>query len=469
MSVTPEPFSIVDAPGKRWLLGHAREFKRHPLETMTRWRDSCGDFVRFALGPKELYLLSHPSLAEEVLVKQADVFQKVYDPTKPTGLALVLGNGLLTSGGELWRRQRKLIQPMFQRARVARLSAQMVEAGEQMLARWAQRRRGEPCDVAAEMMQLALEVVTRTMFSTSVLKDVASLGPALLVLIRYAFRSFHNPFGLPLWVPTSSNREFLQARQLVDRMIYGLIEERRRSGVKHDDLLDTLLCAVDAETGAGLSREQQRDELLTIAAAGHETTANALTWTWYLLAINPGAAARLQEELAEVLKGRAPTMEDLPRLSFTRSVFEEALRLYPPAPAVQRRAIKGTTVGGRSLPAGSLVVVSVWNIHRHPAFWEQPERFDPDRFAANRTADDHHLAFLPFGAGPRTCIGNHFAMVEGVLLLALIAQRYELTLAPGQRVEMELAVTLRPRHGLSMILQPRGPAARRPTAVIDQS
>ncbi|HSE57171.1 MAG TPA: cytochrome P450 [Nitrospiraceae bacterium] len=456
MPPTPEPFSIVEAPGKRWFLGHVLEFKRNPLETMTLWRERCGDFVRFSLGPKELYLLSHPALAEEVLVKQADVFQKVYDPNRPTGLALVLGNGLLTSGGELWRRQRKLIQPMFQRARVARLSAQMVEAGEQMLARWAQRRPGEPCDVAAEMMQLALEVVTRTMFSTSVLKDVASLGPALLVLIRYAFRAFHNPFRLPLWVPTAANREFLRAKHLVDRLIYGLIEERRRSGVKPDDLLDLLLSAVDAETGTGLSPEQQRDELLTIAAAGHETTANALTWTWYLLASYPAAATRLREELSDVLGGRAPTMDDLPRLPFTRSVFEEALRLYPPAPAVQRRAIKDTTVGGRLLPAGSLVVVSLWNIHRHPGFWKQPERFDPDRFAADRTAHDHHLAFLPFGAGPRTCIGNHFAMVEGVLLLALIAQRYDLTLVPGQKVEIELAVTLRPKNGLPMIVRPRG-------------
>ena len=456
MAVTPEQFSIVDAPGKRWFLGHVLEFKRNPLETMTLWRERCGDFVRFSLGRKELYLLSHPSLAEEVLVKQADVFQKVYDPAKPTGLALVLGNGLLTSGGELWRRQRKLIQPMFQRARVARQSAQMVEAGEQMLVRWARRPAGEPCDVAAEMMQLALEVVTRTMFSASVLKDVAFLGPALLVLIRYAFRSFHNPFRIPLWVPTASNREFLRARQLVDRMIYGLIEERLRSGVKQDDLLDLLLSAVDADTGAGLSKEQQRDELLTIAAAGHETTANALTWTWYLLASHPAAATRLRKELSDVLGGRAPTMDDLPRLSFTRTVFEEALRLYPPAPAVQRRAIKDTTVGGRPLPAGSLVVVSLWNLHRHPAFWEQPERFDPDRFAASRAGHDRHLAFLPFGAGPRTCIGNHFALVEGVLLLALIAQRYELTLVPGQKVETELAVTLRPRHGLPMILKPRG-------------
>lgn len=455
MPETSQQFSIVDAPGKRWLLGHVLEFKRSPLATMTRWRERCGDFVRFSLGPKDLHLLSHPVLAEEVLVKQADVFAKVYDPNRPTGLALVLGNGLLTSGGELWRRQRRLIQPMFQRARVARMSIQMVEAAEQMLARWAQRRPGEPCDVAAEMMQLALEVVTRTMFSTSLLKDVGSLGPSLLVLIRYAFRSFHNPVRLPLWVPTASNREFLRAKQLVDRMIYGLIEERRRSGARRDDLLDALLWTVDPETGKGLSEQQQRDELLTIAAAGHETTANALTWTWYLLAGNPTAAFRLREELADVLGGRAPTIDDLPRLSYTRAVFEEALRLYPPAPAVQRRATRDTAVGGQPLPAGSIVLVSLWNIHRHPAFWEQPEQFDPDRFAGHRAGSDHHAAFLPFGSGPRTCIGNHFAMVEGVLLLALIAQRYELYLVPDARVEMELAVTLRPRYGLPMILRPR--------------
>ena len=456
MSIASEQFSIVNAPRKRWLLGHVLEFKRNPLETMTAWRADCGDFVRFALGPREMYLLSHPVLAEDVLVKQADVFVKVYDPNRPTGLGLVLGNGLLTSGGELWRRQRRLIQPMFQRARVARMSAQMIEAGEEMLARWARRPAGESCDVAAEMMQLALEVVTRTMFSTSVLKDVGSLGPALLVLIRYAFRSFHNPLRVPLWVPTPSNREFLRAKELVDRMIYGLIEERRRSGTRQDDLLDALLWAVDAETGERLSEQQQRDELLTIAAAGHETTANALSWTWYLLATHPDVCARLQKELAAVLGGRAPTMEDLPRLLFTRAVFEESLRLYPPAPAVQRRAVRDTMVGGQPLTAGSIVLVSLWNLHRHPAFWEQPERFNPDRFAGDRTGSDHHVAFLPFGSGPRTCVGNHFAMVEGVLLLALIAQRYELTLLPGQRVEMELAVTLRPRHGLPMVLHQRG-------------
>jgi cytochrome P450 len=284
---------------------------------------------------------------------------------------------------------------------------------------------------------------------------VGSLGPALLVLIRYAFRSFHHPLRVPLWVPISSNREFIRAKQLVDRMIYGLIEERRQSGARHDDLLDALLYTIDAETGEGLSIQQQRDELLTIAAAGHETTANALTWIWNLLATHPDVSAQLQEELVAVLGGRAPTMEDLPRLLFTRAVFEESLRLYPPAPAVQRRAVRDTTVGGQPLPAGSIVLVSLWNLHRHPAFWEQPERFNPDRFADHRTGSDHHVAFLPFGSGPRTCIGNHFAMVEGVLLLALIAQRYELTLVPGRRVEMELAVTLRPRHGLHMMLRPR--------------
>lgn len=442
-------------PKGRVLLGHLLEFRRRPLETMAAWQRQYGDLVRFKLGPRTFYLLSHPDLAEEVLLQRHEIFDKVYQPNKPTGLALVLGNGLLTSTGEMWRKHRRMIQPIFHRSRMALMAQTMIEAGERMLDRWKERHSSEPLDVASEMMQVTLEIITQTMSSTSVLKDVEKLQPALRVLLRHAFNAFHNPLRLPGWVPTLANLQFKRAKVMLDELMYGLIAERRRSGERHDDLLDRLLHARDEATGTGLSDRQLRDEMLTIFSAGHETTANALTWTWYLLSMHPQMLARLHSELAEVLNGRPPTEEDLPRLSYTRALFEEALRVYPPVPAIQRRVTTDTTLAGCRLPAGSIILISIRNIHRHPDFWDEPDRFDPDRFMQEQARPRHRLAFLPFGAGPRTCVGNYFAMVEGPLLLALIAQQYDLKLVPGHPVDSEVMVTLRPRYGLMMTLHPR--------------
>jgi cytochrome P450 len=399
-------------------------------------------------------LISHPDLAEEALLHKPDDFAKIYDPDKPTGLGLVLGNGLLTSEGALWKKNRRLIQPVFQRPRMGAMAKEMLSAGEDLLKRWDALDLRRPVDIAVEMIKVTLDVITRTMFSASLLHQVGRLAPALDTLIRYAFRSFHNPFRLPLWVPTPANRAFQEAKASVDRLIYGLIRERRASGSRRNDLLDQLLHAVDPDTGLGLTDEQLRDELLTIAAAGHETTANALSWAWYLLA-HADVRARLYEELANVLGTRKPTIDDIPRLVYTRSVFEETLRLYPPAPALQRKAVRDTSLGGYPIVAGSLVIIGVWNIHRHPNFWDGPETFRPERFAEATETARHRLAWMPFGAGHRTCVGNHFAMIEGPLLLALIAQRYELAIPPGQTVEPEVAVTVRPKDGLKMIIRRR--------------
>lgn len=449
------PFVLRDAPRGRLLFGHLTEFRRHPLETMAAWQRERGDLVRFKLGPRRFYLLSHPDLAEEVLIHKPEVFDKVYQPNKPTGLALILGNGLLTSTGEVWRKHRRIIQPIFHRGRMTLMAQRMIEVGERLLDRWRQQDPDKPVDIASEMMQVTLEIITQTMSSTSVLKDIDELRSALQALLRYAFNSMHNPVRVPDWVPTRSNREFRRAKALMDQLIYGLIAERRRSGEPHDDLLDMLLRARDEETGAGLNDRQLRDEMSTIFSAGHETTANALSWTWYLLATHPEVRVRLHDELARVLDGRRPAGDDVPRLTYTQAVFEEALRLYPPAPAVQRRVTAETTLGGYHLPVGSIVLVSIRNIHRHPDFWEEPERFTPDRFLQDETKSRHRLAYLPFGAGSRVCVGSHFALVEGPLLLALIAQQYDLNLVPGHPVEPELTVTLRPRYGLLMTRQKR--------------
>ncbi|MDF0675898.1 MAG: cytochrome P450 [Nitrospira sp.] len=452
MQAPVSPFTLVDVPGGVPLLGHLGAFKRAPLETIYGWWRRHGDALRFRLGPKTLYLLSHPNLVEEIFVQQSDRFVKVYDPQRPVGLALVLGNGLVTSSGEVWKRHRRIIQPVFHRSRMAAMADRMAQVGEQRVAGWADRE-GQPVDIAAEMMQLALEVISQTMFTTSMAQHIGQISHALRVSLKYAFDSFHNPLRLPSWVPTPRNREFRSVMQFMDGLIYGLLAERRRTGATYGDLLDLLLQARDEETGIGLSDQELRDEALTIFAAGHETTANALAWTWYLLSTHPEAKARFHEEVDRVLQGRTPNADDLQHLPYTRAVFEESLRLYPPAPVVQRKAATNTTVGGLALPVGALVFVGIYNLHRHPAFWPNPEQFLPERWLDGERPSSRY-AYLPFGAGPRACVGIHFASVEGPLLLALIGRRYDLQLAQ-ETVEPELMVTLRPKGGIRMTLNPR--------------
>ncbi len=452
MANSAPSFTLVDVPGGMPLFGHAGTFKKNPLQTISAWWRQHGDALRFRLGPKTLHLFSHPDLADEILIHQSDKFVKVYDPRRPVGLALVLGNGLVTSSGEVWKRHRRIIQPIFHRSRMAAMADRMAQVGEQRIAGWADHA-GKPVDIATEMMLLALEVISQTMFTTSMTQHTAQISHALRVSLKYAFDSFHNPLHPPKWLPTARNREFRQVMEFMDGLVYGLLTERRRSGEQHGDLLDQLLQARDEETGAGLSDQELRDEALTIFAAGHETTANALAWTWYLLATHPEAKARFHEEVDRVLNGRTPSADDLPHLPYTRALFDESLRLFPPAPAIQRKTLTSTTIGGLTLPPGAIVLIGVHNLHRHPAFWRDPERFLPERWLdGERPAA--RCAYLPFGAGPRACVGTHFAAIEGPLLLALIGRHYDLQLAQ-QHVEPELMVTLRPKGGIRMTLQPR--------------
>ncbi|MGC3972806.1 MAG: cytochrome P450 [Nitrospira sp.] len=323
-------FTLIDVPGGLPWLGHLRSFKHRPLRTMSEWWRRHGDALRFRLGPKTVHLFSHPALAEEVLLSQSERFGKVYEQQRPTGLALVLGNGLVTSSGEVWKRHRRIIQPVFHRSRMASMADRMVQVGMQRLAGWAAHGE-QPVDIAAEMMQLTLEVISQTMFHTSVAQHMDQISYSLRVSLKYAFDSFHNPLRLPAWVPTARNREFGRAMQFMDTLIYELVAARRQSGALHDDLLNLLLQARDEETGLGLSDQELRDESLTIFAAGHETTANALAWTWYLLATHPEVKTRFHAEVDRVLHGRTPTADDLQHLPYTRAIFDESLRLFPGA------------------------------------------------------------------------------------------------------------------------------------------
>ncbi len=414
----------------------------------TRLAREHGDVALVGMGPEKIVLVSHPDLVREVLVAQSRRFMK--------GRALqeakrILGEGLLTSEGELHLRQRRLVQPLFHAERLGGYGDVMVDLAGRTAERW---RPGEAVDVAAEMQRLTLAVVGRTLFDADVEGAARDVGEALTTSLEM-MDLFMLPFaGLRERLPLPSTRRFRAARERLDTIIYGMIEERRgRAG--GEDLLSLLLEARDEE-GAPMSERQVRDESMTLFLAGHETTAQALAWTWYLLSENPEAERRLHAELDEVLGGRPPTAADVPALELTRRVLAESMRLYPPAWVVGRRALEDVELGGYRVPAGTLTVVSQWVTHRDPRWWPDPLRFEPDRFTPEGEAARPRHAYFPFGAGTRMCIGERFAWMEGILVLAAIAQRRRLRLVSGHPVATLPLVTLRPRHGMRMTVEHRG-------------
>jgi cytochrome P450 len=431
-----------------FLLGNLHQMKANPFQALRNWQRDYGDLVSFRLATRHFYLISHPKLIEQSLVKQSDVFVKMYDPKKPNGLALVLGRGLLTSQGELWQRQRRLMQPVFQRSNVALLLPQIVDAGNHLLARWRQLGDGAQVNLPDEMLRVTLEVITQTMFSTSVLDKVDRLAPALDTLLRFAAKTVMNPLRLPLFVPTQANRQFKAAKTLLDGIIYEIIGQRRSQTESHNDLLEMLLNASD-DNGNKMSDRQIRDEVITIFTAGHETTANLLTWTLYLLARHPDVLTRLRRELDQLPQERIPTAEDLQQLVYTRAVLNESMRLYPPAGILMRKIARDTEIDGYSLKQGRLAIFSIYNIHHHPDFWPQPEQFDPERFLSD---DSRRFVFMPFGTGERVCIGNHFALLESQVLLGMILRHFDVQLLNTEEAEVEMAVTIKPKGGLPVKL-----------------
>ena len=428
-----------------FLLGNLRQMIANPLQAFCDWQRDHGDLVSFRLATREFYLFSHPNLIEQALIRQSDVFVKIYNPKKPTGLALILGQGLVTSEGDLWQRQRRLMQPVFQRSNITTLLPQMVTAGNNVLNLWRQLGEGAQVNLSNEMTRLTLEVITQTMFSTSVLDKIEQIAPSLETLLRYAAKTITSPLILPLYVPTPANQKFKQALRIIDDIIYGMIDQRRTTPSAQNDLLDMLLKARDGSSGEKMTDRQIRDEVITIFSAGHETTANLLSWTLYLLARHPDVLAKLREELDGLLKGKIPSAEDLQQLAYTRAVLNESMRLRPPAAFLLRKVNKDTEVDGYLLKAGKPAIFSIFNLHHHADFWRQPEQFDPERFLVPQ---NRKYAFIPFGTGERICIGSHFALMESQLLLSMIVQRCDLQLLDSKEVEIEMAVTLRPKGGI---------------------
>jgi cytochrome P450 len=422
------------------------------LETAAR---AAGDFVRLRLGAVTLYLVSDPEAIKSVLVTE----QRNFIRHEPEGSMLrrVVGNGILTSTGDLHRRQRRLMQPMFQPRRIERYADAMSLEAERLLGEW-ESRAGQVVDVHGEMMRVTMLVIARVLFGSDLRAQAEILSDAVTAanlasssLLQVLSR------GRLGFLPTRNVRRLRRAVRALDELVTGQIESRRASGAERDDLLGLLLSARDEEAGgAPMSDRQIRDELVTLFAAGHETTASLLSWTWALLARHPEVESRLHRELDAVLGGRPPAFADLPRLTYTQQVLRESMRLYPPAWLTGRLNLEAAEVAGRPLPARSFVLTSPWVVHRDARWFPEPERFDPERFGPEASAARPRFAYFPFGGGARLCIGHSFAEAEGTLLLASFAQRFAPRLLAGARLVPEPMVTLRPLGGLPMRLTRRG-------------
>lgn len=408
-----------------------------------------GDVAFFRAGPFGVYALNHPDLVREILVVR---HRDVMKGRGLQALKVLLGEGLLTSEGDVHRRQRRTIQPIFRHERIRGYCEVMVEQAERLTSRW---EDGATVDVHEEMYRLTLAIVGRTLFDRDIeAEDAREVSEALDTGLEL-FDRLMSPFA-PLLsrLPLPNTVRLNRARDRLDRVIYRMIEERRRVGARGDDLLSLLLRARDEEgDGGSMSDRQVRDEAMTIFLAGHETTSVALTWTWYLLSQNPEAEAALREELEDVLGDRAPTVDDLPRLQYAERVLTESMRLYPPVYVLGRTALADLDLGGYLVPKGATMLASQWVIHRDPRWFEDPEAFRPDRWTPELRASLPRYAYFPFGAGPRICIGEPFAWMEGVLLVAAIARRWRMSLVPGHPVAAHPKVTLRPAHGMRMTLR----------------
>jgi cytochrome P450 len=460
---------VVIAPGPKGIpfFGSVFPAWRDPLGLMLGSRERYGDVVRFKFGPFDYYLVADPDVVKHVLVDNAKSYRK---SRNYLGLKLVLGNGLLTSEGDYWRRQRKLAQPAFHRERLAGFAATMARATRDLLDRWHASDRDEGGQgrvfcIHEEMMRLTFRIVGLTLFSEDVDGDARDVGAALDTALRWANDYAEALVRIPPAIPTPANRRFKKAMKTLDAVVHRIIAARRESAkdtrMFGDDLLGMLMEAVEEGSDRGMTDQELRDEVITMVLAGHETTANLLSWTFYLLSKHPEIERRVHEEAVSVLGDREPGLADVKNLEYARMVLDEALRLYPPAWIFERQSTTEDVLGGFTIKKGSIVGISPYVLHRHPKYFENPEGFDPERFRSKTDASRPKWSYLPFGGGPRMCIGNHFAMMEAQIILAMIVRDYRLELDPSQPVIVDPVITLRPKHGV--------PVRRRPSSTATES
>jgi cytochrome P450 len=449
---TPRPADAVPGPRGLPLLGSGPDLLRDPLGTYERAMRVHGDVVRFAVGPTRrlvLHAVFEPDLVRQALADHAHTKDMAFY----TAFAETLGDALLTSDGDDWRRQRRIIQPLFTRQRMAGYAAAMADEAARLVASWAPAAAaGRPADLHREMTGYTMRVIGRLLFGTDVDAAIGQVEAAFPVLNRHIHRRAVSPVRWPRRWPTPANRRAAGARAALDDVVDQIIDRRRAAGASGDDLVGRLLEARDPETGDRLDDTEVREQALLFVLAGHETTATALTFALNLLGHHPDAQRRVRDEAHAVLGDRAPTAADVAALAYTTGVVKEAMRLYPPVYGIARRTGAPVDVGGHLLPAGSVLLVSPWVTHRHPRHWEHPDRFDPDRFTPEREAGRHRYAYLPFGGGPRACLGSHFAMLEAVIATATVVRGYRLETAPDP-VPLATGITLRPAAAVPCTLR----------------
>lgn len=430
-------------------VGVVPHLAKDPIGYCTEAMRRYDDLIRLDLGFASAYLVTLPEHIQHVLVDNQDNYWKgkIFNRAR-----FLFGNGLVLNEGAPWRRQRRLMQPAFQHKRIESLIPLMADVIRRKLERWEGVRRLE---MNHEMMTFTLEIVAKTLFSLSVTDaQLAEFARSFDAALKHMSLRM-NTFFLPEWFPLPGRRRCDGAVASLERLVRGIIEARRRSGERPDDLLTLLLDAQDEESGEGMDDRQLRDEVMTTLFGGYEATADALTWTWYFLAENPDVDRRFREEVDRVLGGRTPAFEDLGKLEYTARVIQEVLRFYPSFWFSPRAAYQDDEIGGYRVPGGSVLILSHYSTHHHPRLWEDPERFDPDRFLPERAEGRPRHAYFPFGTGPRMCIGRHFANLEMLLVLAMAAQKWRPRLAPGRPVEPVARIAIRSKNGVWMDLEKR--------------
>jgi cytochrome P450 len=448
----PATSRLPPGPKGRLLFGNLLDFAHRRLDFLTACAEQYGDVCSFRFGPRRIYLVSHPDLIEQVLVTDAKHYTKHFGARmyKP-----VLGNGLVTSEGDFWLRQRRLAQPAFLRQRLVGYAPVMVALTQKMLDEaW---RDGLRVDVHAQMSQLTSAIALKTLFDLDGGADREAYTDALREVFDLLKQRFYSFVPVPRWLPTPRNLRLWRSLRKLRGLVDGFIRAGRARKVPGDDLLSRLIHACD-EDGTRMTDRQLRDEAMTLYLAGHETTALTLSWAWYLLALHPHVEERLADEWSKVLAGRAPTAADLPRLTYTEHVITEAMRVRPPVYLIGREAVDDRELGGYRVRRGTTIFLSQWVTHRDGRFYDDPLEFRPERWEGGLAQRLPKYAYFPFGGGPRVCIGNGFAMMEAVLLLATFGQHYRFTLEPEPPVTFDLGITLLPQNGIPAVLRKRGPA-----------
>jgi cytochrome P450 len=456
VSAIPLSANVPPRPPGSSILGHIPQWRRDPLKLVTE-AARYGDVVRLQL-PGETYLLNHPRHVKHVLQDNHQNYEKgwVFDRIKP-----YWGESLLTAEGETWRQQRRRVQPSFKREHTVGFAPAITRRTAEMLDRWEKAAdSGQELVLYNEMTQLALVIIGDVLFGAELWEDVSEMAGAVQTALRVLKTRVAALAPLPLWIPTSQNRRFKRAMDTLNRGIAKIVEQNRRAATPGRSFLAMLMEARDSETGERMSEEQLHQEAIGMLQQGHDTIGETLAWTWYFLSLHPEIERRLHAEVSQVLGDRVPTVADLERLKYANLVVQESLRIIPPVWIIPRDAIKDDEIGGYRIPASSTVLLSPYLTHRHPEFWENPEAFDPDRFLPERSKGRPRHAYFPFGGGPRLCMGADMAIMETLLIMAMVVQRYRLHLVPCHREEPECVLDMIPRHGVRATVQRQPTPAR---------